>query len=42
MQFFIVELIGTHKDERIKGNHLKVKNDITKIKSSIDSGDKAT
>ncbi len=29
-------------DERIKGDHLKVKNDIGKIKSSIDSGDKAT
>jgi large subunit ribosomal protein L18 len=29
-------------DERIKGDHLKVKNDIGKIKTSIDSGDKAT
>ena len=29
-------------DERIKGEHLKVKNDIGKIKSSIDSGEKTT
>ena len=29
-------------EERIKGDHLKVKNDISKIKSAIDSGEKST